>query len=72
MASYVIQINEYQRLLLLQMLPLLPASEINKLEDEPGDAHKNAAEEIVCIVEMLEKLPADEAESPGCVHGFCL
>lgn len=56
--SYHIQINDEQRLALLELLSKVDTnSENNPLE---------------YWVEMLTELPAIEAENPGITHGFCL
>jgi len=59
MASYTVIISEEQRAALETIVKQHP--------EMTGD---NAPLEY--WPSMLERLPADEADSPGCHHGFCL
>lgn len=56
--SYTVIINEEQRLALLRVLD-------GNVECEPEGM-------LDFWPEMLSTLPAAEAKSPGCLHGFCL
>jgi hypothetical protein len=63
--SYIIQIDEAQRLALLALINEARAA-VNpsgSIEEEPPLAYWDV---------MLSELPAMEAENPRAVHGFCL
>ncbi len=64
MATYTIQISETQRLALIELLVQNPS--FTRVDSELGfDA------DLAYWDKMLEKLPFEEYESPGCIHGFC-
>ena len=58
--KYEIIINEAQRVILLQAFRALEST--ISLEDEMCEL----------LGDMLEALPQDEAEDPGCTHDFTL
>jgi hypothetical protein len=59
--EYLIQINEEQRVALLEILKAAPLS-MTGVQDAP----------LEFWVEMLDALPSSEAEDSGIVHAFCL
>jgi hypothetical protein len=58
--AYLIQINEEQRIALLELVTNAPVS-VNG-NDAP----------LAFWVDMLKALPTDEAAQPGAINGFCL
>lgn len=64
--SFIIQIDEAQRALIEKALSSFFADETEEIiNSDPGNAH-------VPLLDLIRDLPNVEAESPGCVHGFCL
>lgn len=67
MSSYTIQINELQRLCILEALVAafgeVPANFL------PGANYLN---EGPVLRDLLRDLPASEAQTPNCLHGLCL
>lgn len=64
---YIIQISECQRRLIeaaLRTTRMEPASVSAAAIREP--------EELDLLIDMLDGLPATEAQAPGSIHGFCL
>lgn len=69
MTAYSIQINETQRLALLELI----TSEHGRATLR-ASVHRDENEEAALMYwdDMLANLPEIEAETPRCLHGFCL
>jgi len=63
MATFTIQINEEQRAF-LERATLLLLSSMPRTDESRDELH--------LLYGMLADLPKEEAESPGCLHGFTL
>lgn len=83
MTAYTIQINEYQRRLLLVMLKAETRLDISTLLNDVGNPDifpDSPVEELTLFIQNLEGLPEMEEYmikkhkcAPGeAVHGFCL
>ena len=68
--TYQIMIDEEQRILLGKVL----ACFIKADSDDPSVSPEYKAEldNAKCFLSMVEDLPRQEAETPDCLHGFCL
>jgi len=72
--AYSIRINEWQRKLLVEAIQNTPLGAMPKIAESdnfgpcPPDAE---AQEAWTLVQMLEGLPALEAESPGILNLLC-
>lgn len=60
--SYLIQINELQRLTIIRALEKLPALDVT---DEVETT-------VQQFTDLFRALPKEEAECPRCIHGLCL
>lgn len=73
LATYTIEINEYQRQLIVQAMKNLPPNTVKEpngpnVGTSPWDTPQ---EEFINLTEMFEHLPTyDDAHTA--VHGFCL
>lgn len=65
--SYLLAIDEPQRLALLALLREAVAAKLPAIQSRQAFEHPLDLWEA-----MLADLPAQEASAPGCVHGFCL
>lgn len=73
MTSFTIQINDYQRQMLIAACRKRLLMDKNWLDKLPGDqAYDNQTGELECMIDMLDHLPKQEADSPGILHGLCL
>lgn len=72
--AYTIQINEYQRALLVKKLlhPNTVMSTETGTGDEGAGSSDTELEEYNILLSMLVELPKAEQENPGNLHGFCL
>lgn len=71
--SYNIQLAEYQRQILAIALRNLSFEAINEIKQLEIPHFENDQVSAAGVLrEMIDDLPADEAECPGIVHGLCL
>lgn len=70
--AYKIQINEYQRKLLLNALLNTDSSKFSKENNTGTGAFESEFDELIIFITMLRGLKRDEENNPGVLHGFCL
>lgn len=70
--TYNVLISERQRARIERALKLLDASP-DSYNDEPNiDETDETHPDLEYLTSMIVKLPEDEAEHPGTLHGLCL
>jgi hypothetical protein len=71
--SYLIEINDEQRLMLIQALKVLRniPDQLAALKPSPIFP-ETIEEEVHYFLTNLEELPEVERNNPGILHGFCL
>lgn len=67
--TYTIEINERQRLLLLKAFAQVRTDVLDSTQRDREWGTE--VEEFLCLKEMFEALPNEEASMPGVLHGFC-
>lgn len=70
--SYNVQINEYQRKLILKALNVHVGYASRQLAEEEGDVYDTKLEEINSLRVMLGEMPSEERKAPNLLHGLCL
>ena len=66
-SSYTAQIDEDQRVMILNALRLL-----RKQDADNRTMSTEQYDELVTLIDMIDNLPDVERENPGIVHGLCL
>ena len=71
--SYNVQIAEYQRQIIAIALRNLSFEAVNEIKQLEIPAFENDQMSAAGVLrEMIDDLPADEAEHPGTIHGLCM
>lgn len=65
--SYTIIIDDAQRRAILDALEKYPPAVTEQEAHESLEAYG-----VLYLAEMFRKLPEEEQEAPGCMHGFCI
>jgi hypothetical protein len=77
MKTYLTEFNEYQRLMFIQALEQLVATQPELLKSQPGDEsvlmpEENRFGECQAMISILEDLPnLSEQAQPGDIQGLC-
>lgn len=76
MKTYLNEINEYQRLLIIRALEYMIEKQPDVLENLPGDnstmiPNDNMLQEAQLFQEMLEDLPKNKEAAPEDIQSLC-